>query len=86
MDDYLRVIHAAVERDRGGVVEASKALGYLTGYESKVHRSCEAVLVYCLLMLTMSALLANESLSVITQHLTSSLSRRVEGSKGMYRK
>ena len=41
VDDYLRVIYAAVVRDRQGVVEASKALGYLTGYESKVQRSCE---------------------------------------------
>ena len=41
VDDYLDVIHAAVVRDREGVVKASKALGYLTGYESKVQRSCE---------------------------------------------
>ena len=32
----MRVIYAAVVGDRQGVVEASKALGYLTGYESKV--------------------------------------------------
>ena len=36
VDDYLRVIHSAVIGDRQGVVDASKALGYLTGYESKV--------------------------------------------------
>ena len=36
VDDYLRVIHSAVVGDREGVINASKALGYLTGYESKV--------------------------------------------------
>ena len=36
VDDYLRVIHSAVIGDREGVIDASKALGYLTGYESKV--------------------------------------------------
>ena len=41
VDNYLDVIHSAVVRDREGVVKASKALGYLTGYESKVQRSCE---------------------------------------------
>ncbi|VDO01377.1 unnamed protein product, partial [Rodentolepis nana] len=35
VDDYLRVIVAASEGDNAGIIEHSKNLGFLTGYETK---------------------------------------------------
>ena len=35
-DDYIQVIHSAASGDREGVLHHSKALGFITGYESKV--------------------------------------------------
>eukprot|EP00794_Sanderia_malayensis_P020192 gene20192-22168_t len=36
VDSYIRVIHAAANNDRKAVAENSVALGFLTGYETKV--------------------------------------------------
>lgn len=36
VDDYLRVILSAANRNNAGIVEFSHRLGFLTGYESKV--------------------------------------------------
>uniref|UniRef100_A0A0A9WTR4 Chaperone activity of bc1 complex-like, mitochondrial n=1 Tax=Lygus hesperus TaxID=30085 RepID=A0A0A9WTR4_LYGHE len=35
MDQYIRVIKAAADEDREGVLEMSRKMGFLTGYESK---------------------------------------------------
>ena len=44
VDDYLRMVVACAERDRQGLVEASIALGFLTGEEAEVliDAHCEA--------------------------------------------
>ena len=46
----LQVIHAAVIGDRQAVINGSKKLGFLTGYESKVgwvmHYSCMNMYMY----------------------------------------
>lgn len=34
VDEYIKVIHGAFVRDRGVIVEHSRNLGFLTGYES----------------------------------------------------
>jgi predicted unusual protein kinase regulating ubiquinone biosynthesis (AarF/ABC1/UbiB family) len=36
VDKYIRIIHAAANNDRTGVIEWSRATGFLTGYETKV--------------------------------------------------
>ena len=36
VDDYIRVIRAAADKDKEGVLKISKDLGFLTGYETKV--------------------------------------------------
>lgn len=36
LDDYVRIIKAAAEGDRATVLAASREIGFLTGYESKV--------------------------------------------------
>lgn len=36
VDKYIKVIKAASEGDRNTVLTASRELGFLTGYESKV--------------------------------------------------
>ncbi|KAL3318218.1 putative aarF domain-containing protein kinase 4 [Cichlidogyrus casuarinus] len=36
VDDYIKVIHAAAIGDKESILEHSKKLGFLTGYESKV--------------------------------------------------
>eukprot|EP01134_Creolimax_fragrantissima_P007943 CFRG7943T1 len=47
IDDYLRVIKAAVDGDKGAIAESSKNLGFLTGFEADVmvDAHCEAVLI-----------------------------------------
>lgn len=35
-DEYLRVVHAAAKKDREGVLEASRALGFLGNDENKI--------------------------------------------------
>jgi len=36
MDMYIQVIKSAADGDREGVLKMSQAMGFLTGYESKV--------------------------------------------------
>lgn len=36
MDQYVRILKAACDGDRQTVLNVSKDLGFLTGYESKV--------------------------------------------------
>lgn len=36
IDQYIRVIKAAADEDRAGVLELSRNMGFLTGYESKI--------------------------------------------------
>jgi aarF domain-containing kinase len=36
MDMYIQVIKCAADNDRDGVLKMSRAMGFLTGYESKV--------------------------------------------------
>lgn len=35
-DQYMRVIKAAADKDTGKIIEYSREIGFLTGYESKV--------------------------------------------------
>ena len=35
-----QVIHGSIMEDRERVLESSKAMGFLTGYESKVQQQC----------------------------------------------
>jgi aarF domain-containing kinase len=39
VDDYIRIIKAAADDDREGVLEWSQSTGFLTGYETKVETS-----------------------------------------------
>jgi len=39
MDMYIQVIKSAADGDREGVLKMSQAMGFLTGYETKV-KSC----------------------------------------------
>ena len=34
---YIRIIRAAVDRDKAKILEFSRKVGFLTGYESKVN-------------------------------------------------
>lgn len=47
VDQYMKVIHAAAQQDREGVLTSSRELGFLTGYESKVMEDAhvEAVMI-----------------------------------------
>ncbi|XP_025103463.1 atypical kinase COQ8B, mitochondrial-like [Pomacea canaliculata] len=47
VDTYIKVIHSASVGDKQGILEGSRKLGFLTGYESKVMEDahCEAVLI-----------------------------------------
>lgn len=38
VDIYIKIIKAAMDDDRDGVLHYSKQLGFLTGYESKVYK------------------------------------------------
>lgn len=42
MDQYVRILKAACDSDRVTVLDVSKDLGFLTGYESKVS-SCSGI-------------------------------------------
>lgn len=47
VDKYIKIIHAAAMGDRQGVIEHSKATGFLTGYETKemVSAHADAVMI-----------------------------------------
>eukprot|EP00123_Amoebidium_parasiticum_P015237 comp22848_c1_seq1/m.36011 comp22848_c1_seq1/g.36011 ORF comp22848_c1_seq1/g.36011 comp22848_c1_seq1/m.36011 type:complete len:664 (-) comp22848_c1_seq1:949-2940(-) len=47
VDSYIRVIKAAADRDKDTIIEASRELGFLTGYESQMmlDAHAEAVLI-----------------------------------------
>ena len=42
-DLYIRSIHAASQQDRDAVLQYSRDLGFLTGYESKVSDMCTII-------------------------------------------
>ena len=43
---HLKVIHGSIMEDRERVLESSKAIGFLTGYESKVYILCHTHMLY----------------------------------------
>ena len=41
VDNYMKVIKAAADKDKQAVLDYSVKLGFLTGYETKVHFYCK---------------------------------------------
>ena len=46
VDKYMRIIKASADGDRQTILEGSRDIGFLTGYETKVKRHCIVLIVF----------------------------------------
>ena len=43
VDKYMRIIKASADGDRQTILEGSRDIGFLTGYETKVKQLCDSI-------------------------------------------